>query len=333
MTVYSTIWSESSWYNDRVTTLDWRELGTRGLLRSLLRTTRDDVVIINGALGFPARWRDLLGACTARLLRQGPRLVITDATWEPRSLPEESNARGLWRLNNILTRQMVRYLADERTVVCFLARREVDRFLGDLAPGVACAVFTPFFATLGGEEADALRRDVEDRTGPERYVFTGGNTLRNWGLLTDALADCGMKVRVATRHTERTWPANFVVGPIPPDHFFQVAAGATVGVVALRADIVRSAGQQTYLNLLRLGVPVVVNDAPGVRDHLEGIPGAVISPATDPHAMRAATLAFAHPERRAAVEAEVRLGREMVEGRFSEQRYLERIVSLAEGLA
>ena len=43
---------------------------------------------------------------------------------------------------------------------------------------------------------------------------------------------------------------------------------AAVVVVPLLADTDRSAGQQTYLNAMGRGKPVVVTDAPGVRDYI-----------------------------------------------------------------
>jgi hypothetical protein len=75
-----------------------------GVLRAMLRATDDDVVIINGALGFGERWRDLLMACTVRAMRHRPGFVVSDATWEQRSGRDESTAPVLHRVNGTFSR-------------------------------------------------------------------------------------------------------------------------------------------------------------------------------------------------------------------------------------
>jgi hypothetical protein len=271
MAVYSTIWSDDPAFNARVQVLDRRKLGVRGVARIIWQLTADDVVIINGALGADEWWRDILIAAVARRGMPGLRIVLTDATWEPRSTQAESRAGVLWWLSDRLNRRLVRGLATEQTIVCFLSRSEARGFLSATGLPPGRAVFTPFFVTVPDRSRPPVGVKVAGGSAKQPmqpYVFTGGNTLRNWSMLTEALGDCGVQVRVATRHTERPWPENFRVGPVPPGEFFDVAAGATVGVICLHPDIGRSAGQQTYLNLLRLGVPVVVNDARGVHHPL-----------------------------------------------------------------
>jgi len=50
--------------------------------------------------------------------------------------------------------------------------------------------------------------------------------------------------------------------------------------VPLREGMLRSAGQQTYLNAMVLGKPVVVSDVPGTRDHIvDGQTGLIVPPA------------------------------------------------------
>jgi glycosyltransferase involved in cell wall biosynthesis len=117
---------------------------------------------------------------------------------------------------------------------------------------------------------------------------------------------------------------------VPAAEFFHLASRATVGVVTLRSDIIRSAGQQTYLNLLSMGVPVVVNDAPGVREHLEDIPGAFIIPPDDAEALRRRVAWLIDEENRAIVEEMVRAGKTLVDERFGPAAYLKRLVSLAQ---
>jgi hypothetical protein len=330
-TIYSTIWSEDPYYNERVVTLDWRKLGSLRMALGIFRARPDDVVIVNGALGFPARWRDMLSACAARALGRRFRLVVSDATWEPRSMRDESTASFLWRINERLSKWMVRYLNNGQTTFCFLSTAEVDGFLADTGCSPQQAVFTPFCVTAPPPElVSRLSKSHGFSEDLPPYIFAGGNTLRDWELLIDGLGDLDIQVRVATSHTGRQWPDNFVVGPVPAAEFFHLASRATVGVVTLRSDIIRSAGQQTYLNLLSMGVPVVVNDAPGVREHLEDIPGAFIIPPDDAEALRRRVAWLIDEENRATVEEMVRAGKAVVDERFGPAAYLKRLVSLAQ---
>ncbi len=102
--------------------------------------------------------------------------------------------------------------------------------------------------------------------------------------------------------------------------------------MALRSDVDRSAGQQTYLNLLALGVPVVVNDAPGVRDHLDGVSGAFVTGAQDAVAMRDRVAWLLDEANAGEVERVVAAGRGAVLDRYGAQAYLGRLVDLAAGL-
>lgn len=324
MTIYSTIWSEDAYYRSQVEVLDWRQLGDRGLFRALNRLRERDVVIVNGAIGFPGRWRDIASLAVHRTGRRPPGVVVSDATWAPRSARHESKAPRLWGLNDRTNRGLLERIAGPRTVACFLSRDEVAWYLADTGRPPAAAVFTPFFAS-SEPPSDLHRR-------PEPYLFSGGDTLRDWSLLRDALGGLDIRVRVATRHTGGVWPRNFDVGPVPHAEFIALAGAATAGVLCLREDVCRSAGQQTYLNLLRFGVPVVVNDAPGVSDHLAGLPAAFVTAAGDADAMRRAVLGLvdrlAEPDW-PTVRARAQ---EAVADRFSQASYLRRLLSVARSL-
>lgn len=330
MAIFSTLWTEDEAYNEAVTVLDYRKLGMRGLARAMAGVDDDSVLIVNGALGYAERWRDEALLVVLRRLGHRPKLVVSDATWEPRSVPEESSAGVAWRINRRLGRRLVSELAGPGTVFCFLSRTEVSRFLDETGLPPGSAVFTPFLVTVFGEDQRLFASGPSP--GPEPYAFTGGNTLRDWPLLIDALAAVPFPVRVATHHVHRAWPQNFVVGPVPPEDFFAVAAGARAGVVTLRTDVVRSAGQQTYLNLLRTGVPVVVNDAPGVIDHLAGVPSAFVTAPSDPEEIRARVCWLMDEANAAAVAAVVGEGQRVVDREFGEAAYYRRLVELARAL-
>lgn len=324
MTIYSTIWSSDPEYNRAVEVLDWRELGWGGLLRRVSGLCSGDILIANGALGAAERWRDLLLAAVGVRHRRNIGLVVSDATWDPRSTRQDSAFPILWGLNRALTRRLLLSTLTENTVICFLSRSEAVDFLADVPGTSSHALFTPFFAS-------PVLTPARPSRGP--YIFSGGDSLRDWPLLMDALGTAPIPVVVATRYPDRcSWPGNFEAISVPHAEFHRLAAGATVGVLALRTDVRRSVGQQTYLNLLSYGVPVVVNDAPGVYDHLSGIEAARIVPARDARAMRAAALGLADidPSSRVALEATAKV---VIDRRFSSRAYLRTLVAIATKLS
>ena len=331
MAIYSTIWSSWPGWTERVEVIDWRATGTAGLLRRLAGLGPDDVAIVNGALGWEARWRDMVGAALGRAARRGTRLVVSDASWHPRSGPAESRTPVLWGAAAGLTRALDRWVAGPRTVFCFLSRAEVADFEAAAGRAGGRAVYTPFMTSLPDELVSAGVPPARGRT-RRPVVFTGGNTLRDWDLLREALGGLDVRVRVATRHTGGPWPANFDVGPCSHAEFFELAATSSVGVLTLRSDTVRSCGQQTYLNLLRLGTPVVVNDAAGVADHLGGVPGAWVVPSGRPGELRERVGWLLDPAHEAEVVDLAAAGQQLVERRFSPEAYLGSLLAVADDL-
>jgi glycosyltransferase involved in cell wall biosynthesis len=73
----------------------------------------------------------------------------------------------------------------------------------------------------------------------------------------------------------------------------------------------RSVGQQTYLNALALGKPLIVTDCIGVRDHLTPDVHALVVPPGDPVAMRRAIEWMLAPENREARDAMAHAGRQL----------------------
>lgn len=323
MTIFSTIWSDDVAYRSQVEVIDWRQLGNRGLFRALRRLRPRDVVIVNGAIGFPGKWRDL-ASLAAQDAGRRPGVVVADATWEPRSDRAESSAPRLWTLNDRMNRTLLERVAGPRTVACFLSRAEVTWYLADTGRPSGAAAFTPFFASAEPPTGHQRRGDP--------YIFSGGDSLRDWALLREALGGLEIPVRVATRHTRGVWPANFEVGPVPHDEFVALARGASVGVLCLRHDVRRSVGQQTYLNLLRFGIPVVVNDAPGVADHLAHLPGACVTPSGDADAIRRTVLGLVDQGRREGRPALEARAQAAVAECFSQPAYLGRLIRIARSL-
>ncbi len=321
------MWSELPSWNSRVTTIDWRRLGPVSFTRAIGRCRAGDALILNGALGFDALWRDLAAAVLTRARGRGVALVVSDATWQPRAEQGTSRAGKLFVVSDILNRFLVRRLIGPRSVFCLLSPTEVDDFVASAPAPRSCGRFTPFTYQL----PEGLDPDAMISAPREPYVFSGGNTMRDWPLLIEALADTGIPVRVAARPGDHRWPANFEVGPVAEPEFFHLATRARLGVLALRHDVVRSCGQQTYLNLLRLGTPVVVNDAPGARAHLDDVPGSRVV-ASRPEALREAVTAWFADGAQDGLRQEAASGAAIVAERFDNEAYLQRLIDEARRL-
>jgi glycosyltransferase involved in cell wall biosynthesis len=96
-------------------------------------------------------------------------------------------------------------------------------------------------------------------------------------------------------------------------------ADARAVVVPMR-KMVRSAGQQTYLNAMGLRKPVIVTDAPGVRDYvIDGVTGVIVPPNAD--AMRAAIRHVMDPANAQFYTQMGERAREDVLKRFNEEQF------------
>ncbi len=147
---------------------------------------------------------------------------------------------------------------------CVLSSWELERFPQTWGVPAAQVRFTPFCFTIPEHELDL---PVAEDCG----VFAGGDSLRDYTPLIDAARGIEARVTIASRSLdERTnAPANVSLGEVSPERFAELNRRAAVVVVALADSGDRSAGQQSYLNAMALGKPVVVTDAPGVRDYVE----------------------------------------------------------------
>jgi glycosyltransferase involved in cell wall biosynthesis len=179
--------------------------------------------------------------------------------------------------------------------------------------------FVPFCCTID---------DLHPATGG-RGVFAGGNSLRDYRPLLAAAPAIRAPVTIATS-LQLGNAHGVAAGALAPDVYLRRADEAAVVVVPLLADTVRSGGQQTYLNAMMRGKPVVVTDAPGVRDYIrDGETGVIVAP-DDAGALAAAVnrLLEDQPLARRIGQA----ARADVLARFRVSDYLDRLLGLAERL-
>ena len=325
MTIFSLLWApEVPEYAERARVV--RSAGDRAA--EPVGIGSQDVVIVSGAVSLRGRYEHLRTA--RRLQRQHPGLgvVVSDATWYPRSALGESRAGCLqWVLSSVEQRLLMS-LDRGRTRYCFLTEEERISFSAASGVPLADIAVTPFFPTVQLEETfDALLADAGESRG---YVFSGGNAVRDYALLREALGGTDIPVRIATRNPAPKPPPNFTEGPVPHAEFFRLMASALAVVVPMDASSRRSAGQQSYLNAMRLGKPTVVNDALGVRALTAG--GAFVVPARDPSALRDRVRWIMDSGNREALQEVVACGVHLTSHELTQRRYYLQLLEIAEQL-
>lgn len=123
------------------------------------------------------------------------------------------------------------------------------------------------------------------------YIFSGGDSMRDYATLIEAARGVKMRVVIATRtkpDPSLKIPDNVRVKAVSHAEFRRLMAGAYLIVFPLRMDNIRTSGQQSYLNAMALGKAVVVTDtldAPYYIDH--GKTG-ILTPSGNALALRAA---------------------------------------------
>jgi hypothetical protein len=277
-------------------------------------------VVILGSLGFRDRYLDVVGGIALKALRakHRPVLVVMDATWEQNST--SLSEHGLGRFAPLVARFAVRALDGPHVVYCVLSDEERCSFASRwrVDPDrVALTLYHP----SGSVEAWAAR--ASDRG----YLFAGGDPLRDYDLLLAATDGLDVPLRIASRRFQTEPRPGLDVRAVDPETFRVLEAGARAVVVPLRAHTGRSAGQQTYLSALALGKPLIITDAPGVRDYI--MPGrhALVVPAR-PEDLRDAICHVLDPKNAEEVAQMAENGRRWVRSHFSFARYRTRVAEI-----
>lgn len=297
---------------DRVEVLDRRALSGRDMLRRLVvDAPRYDAVLLNGSGRL-----DQVAATLLRRRPQRPPVVISDATWGVGTRP----------LDRLACRLGLRAIDSDRTTYCVLSSDEVILFPRTWGVDPSRVVFTPFCYTLTDSELTL----PSSATGG---VFAGGDSMRDYRPLVAAASRVDVPMTLATSSlssgSASALPPNVRAGTVPHDSFVKLLRAATVVVVPLQGGTERSAGQQTYLNAMALAKPVVVTDAPGVRDYIEdGVTGLIVPPGN--------TEAMAEALRTALDPANGQLGtqaQEAVLAHFSPRRHVAALLDVVERAA
>lgn len=294
----------------------------RWVVSFAFRARRADAVVLRGTSGSAERYRDLLAGIAVRVFAPRTRVIVSDATIEPRS--RRIGERGLRRRFVILgARSLIRLIDSPRVTWCVLSHAEVERFPQTWGLRSSRVLFTPFLTTLPPEVAQ-LGAPVGD------HLFSGGNSLRDYGLLQQAVAGVDVRVVVATSSWQLSRPQpGLEVASTSHEQFVRLMATSRAVVLCLTPGA-RSTGQQTYLNAMALGRPTLVTDSDGVRDHIEdGVTG-VVMPATV-EGVRTAIRDLLDPARADHYAAMGARARDVVSRNYSGNEYRRRLVEVALG--
>lgn len=225
------------------------------------------VVVLGGGAQY-----DLFYLLLQRLWPLQPRPVIKiDCLWY-RTSPLRHAARSV----------LFRWL--DKVVSCYVvwSRREIADYATAFGLPQRKFLFVPYHTT-----------NVENF--PARdcgYLFSGGNFARDYHTLVEAVRDLELPVIIAcsnpaaVKHLDL--PENVRLVGVDHRRFMQLMAESSINVVSLDSSLLHSGGQQTFLNAMAMGKPVVVNDPQGASDYIEdGVDGLLV-PGKDPRSLRAA---------------------------------------------
>jgi glycosyltransferase involved in cell wall biosynthesis len=281
--------------------------------RAFWKLAKDrEILILNGSVGRNQRYRDLVFAILLKFTHlHPPAILIQDATWEPRSGALESEFPFLSRFLPKLARLAISFIDGPHVRYAVLSTQEVATFPQVWGVDRHRVVFQPFPNTLH------KYRDMPTRD--DGYLFSGGNSVRDYGLLESAIAETGISTRIATKWRPTRGLPNLKVGATSHDEFMTLLANAHAVVIPLR-QTVRSAGQQSYLNAMGLAKPVIVTEAPGVRDYIvDGVTGVIVPPNVE--ALRKAILQVMDPANADFYREMGQRAREDVFKRFTEEHF------------
>ncbi len=310
--VLATIPGPDALWNTYVDDVLPEQVGTLDDYRRLLSLAKDRrVLILNGSVGWRHRYRDLVFLLILKVMRRRTPVLVHDCTWEPTSMSVIKRFPFLKPLLPLLARVAVSLLDRPNVRYAVLSTSEVKSFATTWGVDPARVVFQPFPNTLHEYKTMETRDDG--------YLFAGGNSVRNYGLLEAALEGTGVSTRIASTWTPERPRAGLTTGATSHNEFMTLMARSHAVVVPLR-QTVRSAGQQTYLNAMGLGKPVIVTEAPGVRDYIvDGKTGIIVPPDID--ALRAAILHVMDPANAGYYAEIVERARRDVFTRFTEEQF------------
>src|SRR3954466_11999321 len=210
-----------------VTVLDRRTMSRPAFVARLVREApRYDATIINGAARFHDLYQDLVAAMLLARRRRPPPIVIAETAWDIGSAP----------LNNLLGRRGmglggvarlgVRALDGDHVTYVVFSQEERQLFASSFdipLDRIACVRF-----------AHSLWSRADGPTSDGGYVFAGGDSLRDYDTLIEAVRGLDVPVRIAADNPLGELPETLTGGPATLVEYNELLAGARVVAVPMR---------------------------------------------------------------------------------------------------
>jgi len=160
------------------------------------------------------------------------------------------------------------------------ASHEVTDYSKVFSISIEKFVYIPFHHSLEG---------FEYKIHNDNFIFSGGDTDRDYYTLIEAVRDLNIPVVIASRRRDLlnlTLPQNVEILPTSPDDFRKLMASSRMVVIPMQGTHLRSGGQQTFLNAMAMGKPVIVADDLGAKDYITDGTDGLIVPTGNIHALR-----------------------------------------------
>lgn len=284
-------------------------------LWTLLKWARHcDVMILDSVSG--KTHPDLLACIFIRFLPKRPVIVMADDMW---------NRGGTLKY---LFQKMIIRLADpaiQRYAVHSLGEEKIFPRLWSVSPNKVRACIYNY--TFTDEEINA------GEITSNGYIFSGGNPARNYELLLETARQLPhRRFVIATRvlNGHENIPANAQIVQVSHTEFIRLMRESDMVITPLVSGSTRSAGQQTYLNAMRMGKVSIVNgkDVLGVADYIQNKVNGIITDGTSQGFIEAVEWVY-DPANLEAVNKVKRLAQETVK-EFSYDRYLKTMATIIE---
>lgn len=121
------------------------------------------------------------------------------------------------------------------------------------------------------------------------FIFTGGNADRDYGLFFDAIRDLNVPCILATNRPHLLAglrvPLTVQIQNLSPAEFRQRMAEASIVVMPMRATLLHAGAQQSILNAMLMGKPVVLTDPEGGSDYIKNGKTGLLVPYGDVNAL------------------------------------------------
>jgi glycosyltransferase involved in cell wall biosynthesis len=283
------------------------------LARTLVRASKRYDAMVVDADGRPLD--QMAAAVLIARRRRRPRVIFADCAW----------GVGGSLLDRLTARAAVRLIDGPHVHYCVHARDHQHRFPEIWRVESRRVHLTPYYYTLSEEEL-ALP------TGRDGSVFAGGYSNRDFAPLVEVSLRVSAPMTLATERLSAEQrsqlPARVRAGRISHDEFVRLMSRASVVVVPLEHRTDRSAGEQTYLNAMAMGKPVIVTDTMGVRDYVEHEQTGLIVPPRDPDALAHALEWTLNPANEPAALAMGERARQVALARFGPDNYVAGLLSV-----